>query len=71
MKTLLERRQHERGGIRAGVDRTYTLRGSPGTATTASSLLSTETPSFFLLKRSPLSIKEKSKERTEERATLR
>ena len=63
MKTLLERRQHERGGIRAGVDRTHTLWGSPGMATTASSLLSTETRSFFLLKHSPLSIKEKKKEK--------
>lgn len=63
MKTLLERRQHERSGIRAGVDRTHTLRGSPRTAATASSLLSTESRSFFLLKRSPLSVKEKRKEK--------
>lgn len=69
MKTLLEHRQHESGGIRAGMDRTRTLRGSPGTAATARSLHGTEMLSFFLLKRSPLSIKEK-KERKEQRKGL-
>lgn len=70
MKTLLEHRQHDRM-VSDGTDRTRDSSGLSGCGRHLQGACSAQKYKLFLQKRSPLSIKEKKKEKTEERATLR
>lgn len=62
-ETLLEHRQRDQGSFRAGVDRTHTSSGLSRHGCPGKEPARHRNAKFFLLKRSPLSIKQKQKEK--------
>lgn len=62
-ETLLEHRQRDQSRCRAGVDRTHTSAGLSRHGRPGKEPARHRNAKFFLLKRSPLSIKEKQKEK--------